>query len=444
MNTRYLSVSIPFSVLCVALVSCSSEDTPDGSTSSGATGGTGLEGATGGSVVTGGMIATGGIAGTGATLPATGGANPNTGGMQPGTGGAVPGTGGTGGIDATGGVSATGGVTLTGGVGVTGGIGASGGMGGTGAMGGSGGAGASGATGGVVATGGVPTGGVGATQGTGGSPEPVVHVYLALGQSNMKGGGFIPDEPVFHERVQILQGQNCPASDGNPYGYGEWREQFPPAIGCSDGTREKPDGSMALIGLTPADSFAVTMAEAAGPNVTIGIAGAAYGGTPIEAHLPNCADYGACAPPFGDISGAPVVNGTTPIYEWALDLGRRAQEVGVIKGIIFHQGESSSGQQNWPQLVNEYISSLRSDLNLDPSEVPFIAGELPYTGCCASHNELVHQIPDYVENGHWVSAGPMEDGTVLDDRGDGLHWSTFSVIEMGKRYAAKMLEVGNY
>jgi hypothetical protein len=32
----------------------------------------------------------------------------------------------------------------------------------------------------------------------------------------------------------------------------------------------------------------------------------------------------------------------------------------------------------------------------------------------------------------------------LGDRGDQLHWSTFSVIEMGKRYAAEMLEVGHY
>jgi hypothetical protein len=38
----------------------------------------------------------------------------------------------------------------------------------------------------------------------------------------------------------------------------------------------------------------------------------------------------------------------------------------------------------------------------------------------------------------------MEDGTVLGDRGDSLHWSTFSVIEMGKRYAAKMLAVSDY
>jgi hypothetical protein len=61
----------------------------------------------------------------------------------------------------------------------------------------------------------------------------------------------------------------------------------------------------------------------------------------------------------------------------------------------------------WLTHVQTYITSLRNDLGLDPAEVPFIAGELPYTGCCASsHNPLVHQIPDYVENGHWVSDGP--------------------------------------
>jgi len=266
---------------------------------------------------------------------------------------------------------------------------------------------------------------------------------LAVGQSNMQGAAFLPDEPVFHERVQVMQDQNCPASDGNPYSYGEWREMFPPLIKCNEGTRDYGPGQSGPIGLGPADSFAVAMAEAAPENVTIGIVGAAYGDTSIEQHLPNCT--GSCLPSWGsNIDGAPVVNGVTLLYDWVVDLAKKAQEVGVIKGIIFHQGENNSGDQSWPSKVNTYVTSLRNDLNLDPAEVPFVAGELPYTGCCASHNSLVHQISDTVENGHWVSAGPMEDGTVLGDRGDALHWSTFSVIEMGKRYAAKMLEVGNY
>ncbi len=258
----------------------------------------------------------------------------------------------------------------------------------------------------------------------------------------MQGAAHLPDQPISHPRVRVLQGQNC--SEHN-IAYGQWREHFQPIIRCKEGTRTKPDGSTGPIGLGPGDMFGVTMAEAAGPEVTIGLVGAAYGGTDIEAHLKNCAQYGACKPPYGDVSGAPVANGTTPIYQWILDLGKKAQQVGVIKGIIFHHGENNAGEATWLPRVNEFITSLRNDLSLDPAEVPFIAGELPRTGCCAaSHNPLVQQIPDYVENGHWVSSGPMPDGTILGDRSDRLHWSTFSVIEMGKRYAAKMLEVGHY
>jgi hypothetical protein len=267
-------------------------------------------------------------------------------------------------------------------------------------------------------------------------PAPELHVYLALGQSNMQGAGHLPEEAIFHPRVMSLQSQNCAEHD---IPYGQWREQFQPMMRCQEGTRPKADGTIAPIGLSPVDTFAVTMAEASEPNVTIGIVGAAYGGTDIQAHLPNCGQF--CVPPFGDVNGAPIVNGTTPIYQWILDLARTAQETGVIKGIIFHHGENNSQDPQWLTHVNTLVTSLRNDLGLSAAEVPFIAGELPRTGCCAAHNQLVQQIPNVVENGHFVSSGPREDGSVLVDRGDGLHWSTESVLEMGRRYAAKMLEV---
>ncbi len=412
------SVALSLSAVCLTLVACSSEDSPsDPDTGGTATGGVGASstGGLGATSATGGVLGgTGGVAGGTGGMP-TGGIAGNTGGLP--TGGVAGNTGGmpTGGIlDNTGGIVQNTGGTPTGGADPVGGA----------------------TTGGAPPTGGAGTGGTD-------DPKANFHIYLALGQSNMQGAAFLPDEPVFHERVQVLQGMNCPASDGNPYSYGEWREMFPPMIKCKEGERSYP-GISGPIGLGPADSFAVTMAEAAPENVTIGIVGAAYGGTSIEMHLPGCT--GQCLPAdWGtNVNGAPETNGVTLLYDWAVDLGRRAQEVGTIKGIIFHQGENNSGEADWPSKVNTYVTALRNDLNLDPAEVPFIAGELPYTGCCASaHNPRVHEIPDHVENGHWVSAGPMPDGTVLGDRGDSLHWSTFSVIEMGKRYAAKMLEVGN-
>ncbi|WP_415846491.1 sialate O-acetylesterase [Vibrio aerogenes] len=272
-------------------------------------------------------------------------------------------------------------------------------------------------------------------------PDPDFHIYLALGQSNMQGEAHLPDTPISHPRVRALQSQNCSDSE---YAYGTWRGHFQPIARCKEGDFPKQDGTYAPVGLSPADTFAVTMADAEGENVTIGIVGVSYGGSDIRAQLPNCADFDLCKPPYGDITGAPVVNGTTPIYPWILELAKKAQQVGVIKGIIFHQGETNTGQEVWVEYVRQFVNHLREDLNLDPEKVPFIAGELPRTGCCAVHNSLVHLLPDHIENTYWVSSGPMPDGTVLGDRGDHVHWNTDAVIEMGKRYAAKMLEVGDY
>jgi hypothetical protein len=410
MNLRTSTLAVAFPTVCLVFASCSGEEGSNGSSMTGSggaanTGGMGTAGrATGGTTSTGGITSTGGMMNTGGTT--------STGGTMS-TGGTVStgGTTNTGGTTSTGGTVSTGGTTSTGGATNTSG------------------------TGGASGSGGASNAG---TAGTGGGKSQF-HIYLALGQSNMQGAAHLPDPLLSLPRVMVLQGQNCSQHDSP---YGQWREYFAPMIRCPEGTRAKPDGSMGPIGLGPADSFAMTMAEAAGPNVTIGIAGAAYGGTDIQAHLPNCGSM--CKPPYGDVSGAPVVNGTTPIYQWILDLGKKAQAMGEIKGIIFHHGENNSGQQAWLTHVQTYITSLRKDLGLDPAKVPFIAGELPRTGCCPAHNSIVQQIPEYVENGHWVSSGPMPDGTVLGDRGDSLHWSTFSVIEMGKRYAAKMLEVGDY
>ncbi|MBX2857849.1 MAG: sialate O-acetylesterase [Cellvibrionaceae bacterium] len=269
-------------------------------------------------------------------------------------------------------------------------------------------------------------------------PDPNFHIYLALGQSNMQGAAHIADEGhITHPRVRVLQGQNCKEDN---WAYGQWRDHFHPVIRCREGLRKRPDGSTGPTGLSPVDTFAIVMAEHSGPQVTIGLVGAAYGGTDIKAHLPNCAEFKACKPPYGDISGAPIIDGTTPIYYWILDLAKKAQQTGVIKGIIFHHGESNSGQEAWLSYTAQYISRLRKDLKLDPKQVPFIAGELPRTGCCAAaHNPLVRKLPEFIENAHWVSSGARRDGAILGDRSDKLHWGTFAVKEMGKRYAKKMI-----
>lgn len=241
------------------------------------------------------------------------------------------------------------------------------------------------------------------------APDPNFHIYLLLGQSNMEGAATIENQDrVTHSRVQVLQDESC-AQLGN---YGEWRTASPPLMRCNGG-------------LGPGDTFGRIMAENTSSEITIGLVGAAYGGQKIEYFLKNCDAYGACTPSFGSTP-----NGFRGGYEWIMSLARIAQERGVIKGIIFHQGESNTGDPNWPGLVNQFVTDIRNDLSI--GDVPFIAGELPYPACCASHNPLINQLSSVINNTGVVSAQGL-------DIQDQYHFNSAGVREMGLRYANAML-----
>jgi len=242
-------------------------------------------------------------------------------------------------------------------------------------------------------------------------PDPNFHIYLMVGQSNMEGAAPIQaQDRTTNPRVMVLQDENCPQQTATKYG--QWRVAAPPLIRCS--------------GLGPGDNFGKIMAENSAQEVTIGLVGAAHGGQKIEYFLKNCGVYNACTPTFGTTP-----NGLRGGYAWLIDLARKAQQRGVIKGIIFHQGESNTGDPAWPGRVNQLVTDLRKDLGI--GNVPFIAGELPYPACCASHNTLNRQLPSVISNAHVVTA----EGLNIFDQ---YHWDSAGVREMGRRYANKMLE----
>jgi hypothetical protein len=124
-------------------------------------------------------------------------------------------------------------------------------------------------------------------------------------------------------------------------------------------------------------------------------------------------------------------------YDRLIQRARLAQEAGgVIEGILFHQGESNSGDPSWPGKVNTLVTDLRTDLGL--GTVPFLAGELLYTGGTAGHNTLVNQLPAVVSDAYVISAN----GLVVDpaDTQWNLHFDHDSQVEFGKRYARQMIE----
>lgn len=243
------------------------------------------------------------------------------------------------------------------------------------------------------------------------APDPNFHVYLMVGQSNMEGAAAVePQDRITNPRVMVLQDEEC----GGIGSYGQWRVASPPLVRC-------------IGALGPGDNFGKIMANHSDPKVTIGLVGAAHGGQKIEYFLKNCRDYNACSPTFGSTP-----NHFYGGYQWLIDLARKAQERGVIKGIIFHQGESNTGDPAWPGRVKQLVTDIRNDLGI--GNVPFIAGELPYPACCSSHNRLVAQLPSLIPNAHVVSAA----GLNIQDQ---YHFDSAGAREMGKRYATKMLQL---
>ena len=114
-----------------------------------------------------------------------------------------------------------------------------------------------------------------------------------------------------------------------------------------------------------------------------------------------------------------------------LERARLAQQSGTIKGIIFHQGESDNGQAVWLDKVQELVTDLRTDLGI--GEVPFVAGELLYGGCCDAHNSIINMLPSTVESASIVSAEGLMGM-------DSAHFDLAGQRELGVRYGNAMLE----
>jgi hypothetical protein len=235
------------------------------------------------------------------------------------------------------------------------------------------------------------------------APKPggTFHVFLLLGQSNMAGYPKAqPADRAEDPRVRVLGFDSCAATGRQT---DVWDVAAPPLHECWND------------GLGPGDYFAKTLLALIPEGDSIGLVPSAISGERIEAFLK--------------------IGGTR--YDRLIQRARLAQQAGgVIEGMLFHQGESNNGDPTWPGKVNTLVSDLRADLGI--GDVPFLAGELLYSGGAAGHNRLVNQLPSLISNARVISA----DGLVQDptDTTWHLHFDHDSQVEFGKRYAAAMIE----
>nr|WP_315199296.1 sialate O-acetylesterase [uncultured Flavobacterium sp.] len=254
------------------------------------------------------------------------------------------------------------------------------------------------------------------------SQDANFHIYLSFGQSNMEGNAKIEPQDTLgtDSRFQVLEAVNCPELKREK---GKWYTAVPPLCRCKTG-------------VTLTDYFGRTMIAHLPKNVKVGIINVAVGGCKIE--LFDKDKYEAYMTTAPDWMKAMVKEYDGNPYERLVEMAKIAQKDGVIKGILLHQGESNTNDSLWTKKVKIVYDNLIKDLNLNPKNVPLLAGETVNAdqgGICASMNTIIATLPKTVPNSYVVSSSGC---TVAKDN---LHFDAAGYRELGKRYAEKMLSL---
>lgn len=225
-------------------------------------------------------------------------------------------------------------------------------------------------------------------------PDPQFHLYLLIGQSNMAGRGTVDEESkAAHPRVLMLTRNRewAPATDPLHF--------------------DKP-----VAGVGPGLAFGKRMADDQ-PRIRIGLIPCAVGGTSISVWVPGKEDKSTRTHPYDDM----------------LERVGVAKRSGVVKGILWHQGEADVRNGGYGERLGELIERLRKDLAAP--DLPFVASELSPLN--PANAEAVAAFNVQVQGLKIRHYGCIS-GEGLAHRGDKLHYDTASARILGRRYAERM------
>ncbi|WP_430816512.1 sialate O-acetylesterase [Carboxylicivirga sp. RSCT41] len=246
------------------------------------------------------------------------------------------------------------------------------------------------------------------------------HIYLCFGQSNMEGQGMIQEQDKHVDsRFMVMSSMDCKDMDRNK---GNWYTAIPPLSQCN-------------AGLSPADYFGRTMVANLPDSISVGVINVAVGGCDIrlfdkdQFHLYDSKD----GKPWFEKKVASY--GGNP-YQCLIELAKKAQQTGVIKGILLHQGETNTGDSEWPGYVKKIYEDMLADLCLQAEDVPLLAGEMVSEpdNCCSAMNPVIHTLPEVIPTAHIISSKDCP----AKDR---AHFNAEGYRMIGKRYAEMMLSL---
>ncbi|WP_020530700.1 sialate O-acetylesterase [Flexithrix dorotheae] len=228
------------------------------------------------------------------------------------------------------------------------------------------------------------------------------HIYILIGQSNMAGRGKPGKlDTIPHERVFMLNKNN------------EWELAKDPMH------FDKP-----VAGVGPGLTFGKMMATL-NPQVNIGLVPCAAGGSPIDSWTPGGFHEQTKSYPYDD----------------AIKRIEEASKKGVIKGFLWHQGESDSKEEkvgSYKMKLAELVGRMRTAGGNE--KIPFVVGGLgdffvQKNAFAAEINSTLETFAKENENVGFVSAKN------LTHKGDDTHFSSASARELGKRYAEVMMDL---
>ncbi|MCG8309858.1 MAG: sialate O-acetylesterase [Cytophagales bacterium] len=230
------------------------------------------------------------------------------------------------------------------------------------------------------------------------------HVYLLMGQSNMAGRGRVePQDTITHPHVFVLNNDAA------------WVRAKDPLHA------DKPKVAGVGLGLT----FGKFMAEH-DKGITVGLIPCAKGGSSIDQWI---------------MGGYHEQTKSYP-YDEAIYKAKLGMEKGVIKGVLWHQGESDcksvDGIKAYRQKFSDLVERIENDLGL--ADLPFVIGELGYFFYDKRpHAKEMNRLFEKMANENDRIGLVKAQG--LTDKGDGTHFDSGSYRLLGRRYAERMVEL---
>lgn len=252
--------------------------------------------------------------------------------------------------------------------------------------------------------------------------DPNFHIYICFGQSNMEGAAKIEQCDLENVSDRFLKMATVD-DKSTKQKKGRWYKAMPPI--CRPNT-----------GLTPVDYFGRTLLEVLPNETRIGVINVAIGGCRIEAFMKDSiVNYAKNAPEW---ERGPLAAYNNNAYGTIVELAKRAQKDGVIRGVLMHQGESNMGDVKWREKVKYVYETLLTDLNLKAEDVPLLVGEVvngDRGGVCAKMNDVIVTLPEVIPTAHVIYSNECPNAI------DMIHFNAEGYRKLGHRYAEKMAEI---